>query len=178
MAVVLPAASAALTSGQVIISNSTSGAFAPAAACLAAAGLAAGACANAVAADSASTGIDNIKRRMTSLLIFFEVFQLSLRLSVGWIELDRLLERGNRPGLVTFGVLDLSDRGIGAHRLRVILDVDLQIGERVVRLAGGVGALRHRQHRRLAEVVALTGVELVAQLLEPGDARGRPARGG
>src|SRR5258706_5899300 len=128
------------------MSNSTSGAFAPAAACLAAAGLAAGACANAVAADSASTGIDNIKRRMTSLLIFFEGFQLSLRLSVGWIELDRLLERGNRPGLVALGVLELGDRGIGAHGLLVVLDVGLQIGERVVRLAGGVCPLQPRQH--------------------------------
>src|SRR5437868_12289569 len=181
IAVVFPALSASLTSGQVIMSNSTSGSFFAVAACFAAAGFAAvfaaGAWANAVAADSARTGI-NIKRRMIGLLLLLQVFELGLRLRVGRVELEDLLDGGDRAGLVPFGGLHLRDGGIRAHRLRPVLDVRLQIRERIVRLPRGVGALRHGEHGRLAEVVALTRVELLAQRLEPRDTRRRPSAGG
>jgi hypothetical protein len=56
-----------LTSGQVIISNSTFGCFLTAAA-LAAVGVAAGACANAVPIESAITGIVESRRCMADSL--------------------------------------------------------------------------------------------------------------
>src|SRR4051812_27130897 len=107
------------------MSNSTSGSFFETAACFAAAGFAAaafaaaGAWAIAVAAKSASSGIDNITRRIgmllmvpgqivlrtsyfllrTSYFLLFQVLQRRFSLRVVRVELDRLFERGDRARL-------------------------------------------------------------------------------
>src|SRR3954470_1570913 len=99
---------ACFTSGHVIISNSTSGAFLAVADCFAAAGFAAGAWANADAAErSAMAGIVAIIFRMSLSL---ELLELVFRLVVVRVEFDRFLERLHRGGLVVLLLVRLGER--------------------------------------------------------------------
>src|SRR5262245_12918080 len=102
----------------------------------AAAAAGAGVCANAVAADSsAMAGRVVITRRIRALLLCSsELLQLLLRLGVVRVELDGLLEILDRRVLLVLALVRLRHRLIGARRLRIELEVEVEPGERAVRL--------------------------------------------
>src|SRR2546427_7880025 len=100
-----------------------------------------------------------------------ELLKLIPGLRVLWIEFQGFLEVLDRALLFAFCVFHLRYRLIGACRLREILQIGLQIGDRIVGLLRRHGALRDRYQGALAEVVLLAAVVLgpeLAKLLEAG----------
>src|SRR6185503_9601709 len=98
------------------------------------------------------------------LPLLLQLLQLALRDLVVGVEFDRLFVVLDRAGGVVLLRVGLPERGIGCRRLRKEFRVELQPRHRIVGLVGIDERRRHRDERRLAEVVALAAVILRAEV--------------